>query len=131
MAKVQSMTISEFMGKDKSNKRVSVAKVSIPTAIGSAATLAPVSAFAATPSEFMTKKAMDLIMAACEPIIEILQTIAYPAGIIGLTIAGIKMMLNQRDGSISAVQAVGIGYLMIQISPWFMDILKYITNGVS
>ncbi|WP_054704816.1 TrbC/VirB2 family protein [Bacillus sp. JCM 19041] len=131
MAKIQSMSISEFMERGRDKKAVNAVKASVPFAVGGGALLMPTSAFAATPSEMVTGKMMDVIMGATDPIIEVLQAIAYPAGIIGLTLAGIKMMLNQRDGSVSAVQAVGIGYLMIQAAPWFMELLKMIVSGMA
>lgn len=131
MAKIHSMSIAEFMNRDSQVKRVSTIKTSAPFVVGAGTLLSPVSAFAAGPGDFVKDKTMDLIMSAMDPIIAVLQSIAYPAGVIGLTWAGIMMMLNQRSGSVAAIQAVGMGYLMIQAAPWFMDMLKMIVSGVS
>lgn len=131
MAKIHSMSISEFMARDGKTKRVSSYKRIVPLAVGAGTFLMPVSAFAAGPGDYVKDKTMDLVMSFMDPVIEVLQALSYPAGIVGLTWAGIMMMINQRSGSILAVQAVGMGYLMVQVAPWFMDMLKMITSGAN
>lgn len=131
MAKVHSMSVKEFMAR-KDSKKTTVVKVGAVATIGASLIFAPETSHAMDPTTgWVADKMMDIVTQACDPIIEVLQALAYPAGIIGLTVAGVKMMLNQRDGSVSAIQAVGIGYLMIQSAPWFMDLLKMIVSGVN
>jgi hypothetical protein len=93
------------------------------------------SAFAATvpvavPVTGIPDGAKDMILHAFDPLIQLIQSLAYP--IAGVMIAGgcLFVMVGNRDRGMSMLQNAAIGYILVQLSPMLLKLLVGIGSSI-
>lgn len=93
--------------------------------------LQPVMAHAASsvPTASMKQEVSQKIIEAFQPIIDLVQGLAYPIAFISISIAGVKWMLRDREGAMQTLQGSAMGFVIVQMSPLIMKLLVSVTAG--
>lgn len=123
--KIQTVgTVSEFLSgewkvtKDEKQALGALAIAPIVTILNSSP------AFAS--GGFIQKRIMD----AFEPIVDLLQGISYPVGLIMLTGGMLLVMVGQQSRGVRMIKWAAIGYIGMQFVPALMEILVDIGKGM-
>lgn len=119
MGKVQSMSISEFMSGDwKVSKKEKIAFASLasmslyPLMISKPASAGAISGV-------ITEKTVN----AFEPIVDLVQGLSYPIGIIVMMCGGIIWMIGNKEKGLGLITNAGMGYIIVQMVPLGMKLL--------
>lgn len=119
MGKVQSMSISEFMSGDwKVSKKEKVAFATLasmslyPLMISKPASAGAISGV-------ITEKTVN----AFDPIVDLVQGLSYPIGIIVMMCGGIIWMIGNKEKGLSLITNAGMGYIIVQMVPLGMKLL--------
>lgn len=85
---------------------------------------------AAIPAMAMSVDTKAKIMHAFDPLINLVQSLAYP--IAGIMIAGgcLMIMVQQREQGMKMLQNAAIGYILVQLSPMLLQLLVGIGSGL-
>lgn len=72
----------------------------------------------------------DKVMHAFDPLIHLVQYLAYP--IAGVMIAGgcLMIMVQQREAGMKMLQNAAIGYILVQLSPLLLNLLVGIGGSI-
>lgn len=65
----------------------------------------------------------ERIIGAFDPLIQLLQGLAYPVSFLMLTTGAILVMIGQKSRGLSMIKGAGIGYILLQLTPALMSIL--------
>lgn len=77
----------------------------------------------AIPTLALSAGVKEKILHAFDPLIDLVQLLAYPVA--GVMIAGgcLFIMVGNRDTGMKMLQNAAIGYILVQLSPLFLDLL--------
>lgn len=137
--RTQSMSISEFMsGNYKQKKRRSKKKVVQKVATSIAIPLiAAKPAFAATPeaipvgaTQFIGEKTLEVIAHALDPLVDLMVALSFPVCSVIIVGSCFFFMLGKSERGWSGIQNAGLGYVLIQIMPMLLGVLKEIGNAI-
>lgn len=142
----KSFTIADFMaGKhnetfmDRVRQRITQERIekwiktatslTVPVSMG----LVGHSAFAAVPTSSAAgigATSTALVLKAFDPLINLIQNLAYP--IAGIMIAGgcLMVMVGMKDKGVDMLRNAAIGYILVQLSPLLLKILVGVSGGV-
>jgi hypothetical protein len=65
----------------------------------------------------------DRIISAFDPLIQLLQGLAYPISFLMLTAGGLLIMTGQKSRGLDMIKYAGVGYILLQLAPALMAIL--------
>lgn len=65
----------------------------------------------------------ERIIHAFDPIIDLMQGIAYPVSFLMITCGALLIMTGQKSRGLSMMKYAGLGYIALQLAPALMDIL--------
>lgn len=84
----------------------------------------------AIPAVGIPDGAKDMILHAFDPLIQLIQSLAYP--IAGVMIAGgcLFVMVGNRDRGMAMLQNAAIGYILVQLSPMLLKLLVGIGSSI-
>lgn len=149
-AKAERMSIREFMKKDDRTtmkgtelkisdiiERVNDPKVKrilattttiiVITKFGPLAALPAIAAqFAqpeAVPAAALSESIRLKIVHAFDPLIEVVKALSYPIAAVMITAGCLFIMVGNKEKGMSMIQMAGIGYILVQLAPVFMQIL--------
>lgn len=132
MAKVKTVgTISEFMA-GKHRKQARDYKPIIKAGVAVSVTVLAVGfgdvslASAGAVQGVVTQK----VVTAFEPLIELVQALSYPIGLVMMLGGGLFVMIGNADRGFSMIQKAGLGYVLIQMLPLLMDLLVEIAKSL-
>jgi len=83
------------------------------------------SASAGTVEGIVTEK----IVNAFEPLIDMVQGLSYPVGLVMMLGGGLFVMIGLQEKGFSMIQRAGMGYILIQMLPILMDLLVEIAKA--
>jgi hypothetical protein len=139
--RTETMSIAEFMhGKPETPAKP--ARTALKAAATSAIplSLAARPAFASGGGEVATVEAVpagaisdavkERIMGAFDPLVELMISLSYPIAGVMLTGGALAIMIGMRDKGYSMIQMAGIGYILVQMTPLFLDLLVGIGGAV-
>ena len=63
------------------------------------------------------------IITAFDPLINLIQSMAYPVAMICVLGGGIFVMIGSQDKGYSMISRAALGYCLVMLLPMFMDIL--------
>jgi len=140
----------EYKAKKKA-KRVATAKkvsrLAIPALLGSPTGLlfAGVS-FAASPevmpvtsvgdavveggTHFVSKHTLNIIAHSLDPIVEIMVAFAFPVASVIMAGACFLFMFNRADKGFEMIQRAGLGYVLVQMLPFLLNVLKQVGDAM-
>lgn len=109
---------------------LTVAAVTKPTnalaAIAGPATAAvPVGA-----KEWMGEQTLSTLAHVLDPVVDILVALSFPIASVIIVGACFYFMFNNAEKAWSMIQSAGLGYVLIQVSPLILNVLKQVGNAV-
>lgn len=63
------------------------------------------------------------MISAFDPIIDLVQSLAYPVAMVTVLAGGIALMVGNREKAFSLMTSAGIGYVVVMIAPMILDVL--------
>jgi hypothetical protein len=140
MARKHRMSIEEFMNgshkeKQKSfNKKKVISKVAtsitVPLIMAKPAFAATTEAVPATAKEWMGEQTLSALAHALDPVVDILVALSFPVASVIIVGACFFFMLGNSEKAWSTIQNAGLGYVLIQVSPLILNVLKQVGNAV-
>ncbi|MFE4525748.1 hypothetical protein ACFRCQ_27280 [Cytobacillus firmus] len=121
------------------------AGLSIPLALGSpiGAVLGASKAFAsttvpsatsvavpATAKEWMGEQTLSALAHVLDPVVDILVALSFPVASVIIVGACFLFMMGNSERGWTMIQNAGLGYVLIQVSPLILNVLKQVGNAV-
>lgn len=72
----------------------------------------------------------DRVVTAFNPAIELAQALSYPVGMLMMLGGGLYMMIGSSEKGLGMIQKAGMGYILVQMLPMFMDLLVEIAKAL-
>ena len=96
-------------------------------------------AFAASPTndvvtvgakEWLGEQTLSTLAHALDPLVDVLVALSFPVASVIIVGGCFFFMLGNSEKAWSTIQNAGLGYVLIQISPLILNVLKQIGNAV-
>lgn len=65
----------------------------------------------------------EKMMTAFAPIIELVQSLAYPVALLVVLAGGLLVIIGNSDKGFSLIQRAGLGYVLVMMLPMLLDVL--------
>lgn len=139
--KTQTMSVREFMAgdykKEKKQKRYgSIARrvgssIAVPMLLAKPALAATtVEAVPATAKEWMGEQTLSALAHVLDPVVDILVALSFPVASVIIVGACFLFMMGNSERGWTMIQNAGLGYVLIQVSPLILNVLKQVGNAV-
>jgi hypothetical protein len=140
MVKTQSISFNDFMSgqyKDsKPNRKGKKVLGKVATSITAPLILAKPT-FAATneaipvnASEWMGEQTLSALAHVLDPVIDILVALSLPVASVVIVGSLFFFMFGNAEKAWGMIQNAGLGYILIQVSPLILNVLKQIGNSI-
>lgn len=134
----QTMTIKEFMAGDykkaekkKPNYLKAVASSALPLAFfPSLASAATPEAVPAGATEWMSAKALETLAHALDPLVDLMVALSFPVASVIIVGACFFFMFGKPERAWTSIQNAGLGYVLIQIMPLLLNVLKEVGGAI-
>jgi hypothetical protein len=141
MAKIHSMSINEFMnGEFKKKEKIDRTQLRVATtSLIPLATVPYITAYAhgtatipeAVPvGSTISQKTLGTIAHALDPVVDLLVAVSFPVASIVIIGSCFYFIFGNSEKAWSGIQNAGLGYILIQVSPLLLNILKEIGKAV-
>jgi hypothetical protein len=142
---MQTIAFNDFMSgsykkeKKEVKNKVNVGKVvrrigtsiAIPLVMAKPAFAASnVEAVPAGAKEWMGEQTISALAHALDPLVDVLVALSFPIASVIIVGGCFFFMLGNSEKAWSTIQNAGLGYVLIQISPLILSVLKQIGNAV-
>lgn len=108
-----------------------IRKEHIPEVKPPVMSLIPLAAAPFVPTTVFAEESIKIkMMNAFDPIIELIQGMAYPVAMVVVLGGAIFVMIGNSDKGFSMMQKAGLGYLLVMIAPMILDVLVDAMGGV-
>lgn len=138
--RTETMSIREFMSgdykNDKKPKRYgSIARrvgtsIAIPMILAKPAFAATPEAIPATAKEWMGEQTLSALAHVLDPVVDILVALSFPVASVIIVGACFLFMFSNAEKAWTMIQNAGLGYVLIQVSPLILNVLKQVGNAV-
>lgn len=135
--RTQSMSISEFMsGEYKINPDKKKSAMKTLKKVGTSITvplLLAKPAFAneiAGPKQWIGEQTLSTLAHALDPVIELLVALSFPVCSVIIVGSLFLFAFGNSDAAWEKIQRAGLSYILIQLSPLFLNILKGIGDAI-
>ncbi|WNL49463.1 hypothetical protein [Bacillus phage DZ1] len=81
-------------------------------------------------THFVSKHTLEVIAHSLDPVVEILVAFAFPVASVIMAGACFLFMFNRADRGFEMIQRAGLGYVLIQMLPFFLNVLKEIGSAM-
>ncbi|WP_050613321.1 TrbC/VirB2 family protein [Bacillus testis] len=81
-------------------------------------------------AEWMGEKALQSLAHVLDPIVDVLVALSFPVASVIIVGALFFFMFGNAEKAWSTIQNAGLGYVLIQVSPLILNVLKQIGNAV-
>lgn len=98
-----------------------------------AATSSPVMAPVAvevTAKEWMGEQTLSALAHVLDPVVDILVALSFPIASVIIVGACFLFMFSSAEKAWTMIQNAGLGYVLIQVSPLILNVLKQVGNAV-
>ncbi|MBT2717954.1 hypothetical protein [Bacillus sp. ISL-57] len=146
MANVQVIPFNDFMTgsykakQKKKRKSLNIIKkvstsIAIPLimakpAMAATMDLAPPASVTAGAKEWMGEATLSTLAHVLDPVVDILVALSFPVASVIIVGACFYFMFNNAEKAWSMIQSAGLGYVLIQVSPLILKVLKEVGNAV-
>ena len=143
MAKTKTIAFKEFMDgsyKEKKpvQKKSSIGKtirrvgttVSLPLILAKPAFAATNEAVPAGAAEWMGEKTLSALAHVLDPVVDILVALSFPVASVIIVGSLFFFMFGNSEKAWGTIQNAGLGYVLIQVSPLILNVLKSIGESV-
>lgn len=90
----------------------------------------PVMAAEAVPTFAVKSEMYNKMMDAFDPLITLIQGLAYPIAMVVVLGGAIMVMIDRKDRGFEMMQTAGLGYVLVQLAPMILDMLVDIIKAV-
>ncbi len=101
----------------------------ITTQIPSTLSTIPVNTIA-QPTGIIADKSLEILATALDPVVQILVAISFPIASVIMVGACFWFMIGNGEKAWSIIMNAGLGYVLINLSPLFLQILKQIGEAI-
>lgn len=84
----------------------------------------------ASAKEWMGEQTISALAHALDPLVDVLVALSFPIASVIIVGGCFFFMLGNSEKAWSTIQNAGLGYVLIQISPLILSVLKQIGNAV-
>ncbi|MEK3729717.1 hypothetical protein [Lysinibacillus sp. FSL W8-0953] len=84
----------------------------------------------AQPAGIIADKSLEILATALDPVVQILVAISFPIASVIMVGACFFFMLGNSEKAWSMIMNAGLGYVLINLSPLFLQILKQIGEAI-
>ncbi|MEH7342788.1 hypothetical protein V7122_02690 [Bacillus sp. JJ1532] len=138
MAKAQTISFSEFMSgeykRPKNKKNIGKLIQRVGTTVAVPLIMAqPVFAAEAVPvtaKEWMGEQTLSMLAHVLDPVVDILVALSFPIASVIIVGACFMFMFNNAEKGWTMIQNAGLGYVLIQVSPLILNVLKQVGNAI-
>jgi len=92
-------------------------------------TTIPVTAIA-QPTGVIADKSLEILATALDPVVQILVAISFPIASVIMVGACFFFMLGNSEKAWGMIMNAGLGYVLIQMSPLFLEIIRTIGEAI-
>jgi cyanophycinase-like exopeptidase len=131
MKKMETIPFSEFMQGDWKQKAKDRKKEQMNMAITKMSMAGVVATAIGSGSSAHASMMGDMIIKACDPIIDLLQGVSYPVAFIMITGGFLLIMTGQTSRGMHFIKWACLGYLGLQFAPALMKIVITIGSNIS
>ncbi|MBY0122122.1 hypothetical protein [Bacillus sp. S/N-304-OC-R1] len=136
--RAQTMSVSEFLSGDfrhaKKKKNVGKLLQRVGTTIVIPLVMAkPVFAAEAVPvtaKEWMGEQTLSMLAHVLDPVVDILVALSFPIASVIIVGACFMFMFNNAEKGWTMIQNAGLGYVLIQVSPLILNVLKQVGHAI-
>lgn len=137
-ARVEHYTIKEFMGRQqgstglKTASRRKASKLLLPLAVAPVVASKRVFAETATvvtAGQLRADNIYDKVLNAFDPLVTLTQALAYPIALVVVVGGALCIMVGQREKGFAMMQGAGLGYVLVQITPFVFKVLVEAMKG--
>ncbi|MDM5245779.1 hypothetical protein [Lysinibacillus sp. G4S2] len=89
----------------------------------------PVNAIA-QPTGMIADKSLEILATALDPVVQILVAISFPIASVIMVGGCFFFMLGNSEKAWSMIMNAGLGYVLIQMSPLFLEIIRTIGEAI-
>lgn len=84
----------------------------------------------ASVKEWMSQETLSTLAHVLDPIVDILVALSFPIASVIIVGSCFQFMFDRADKGWTMIQNAGLGYVLIQVSPLILDVLKQVGNAV-
>ncbi|MCS5499777.1 hypothetical protein NY607_01500 [Lysinibacillus sp. A4] len=84
----------------------------------------------AEPTGIIAEKSLEILATALDPVVQILVAISFPIASVIMVGGCFFFMLGNSERAWNTIMNAGLGYVLIQMSPLFLEILRTIGKAV-
>ncbi|MFE8698008.1 hypothetical protein ACFYKT_16825 [Cytobacillus sp. FJAT-53684] len=138
--RAQTMSIKDFMAgnyiDEKKPKKVGKlisrvgTSVAVPLIMAKPAFAATTEVIPATAKEWMGEQTLSALAHVLDPVVDILVALAFPVASVVIVGACFLFMFGSAERAWTMIQNAGLGYVLIQVSPLILNVLKQVGNAV-
>ncbi|GIN37768.1 hypothetical protein [Heyndrickxia oleronia] len=89
-----------------------------------------VSTVEASAKEWMGEQTLSALAHVLDPVVDILVALSFPIASVVIVGACFMFMFGNSEKGWSMIQNAGLGYVLIQVSPLILNVLKQVGNAV-
>ncbi len=98
--------------------------ISEPSTLVESFTPLMVNAPVAQPTGVIADKSLEMLATILDPIVEILVAISFPIASVIVVCSFFLIMIGNKEKAFDMMMHAGLGYILIQLSPVFLEILR-------
>lgn len=87
-------------------------------------------AIPATAKEWMGEQTLSALAHVLDPVVDVLVALSFPIASVVIVGACFFFMFGNAEKAWSMIQNAGLGYVLIQVSPLILNVLKQVGNAV-
>lgn len=84
----------------------------------------------AEPTGIIAEKSLEILATALDPVVQILVAISFPIASVIMVGGCFFFMLGNSERAWNTIMNAGLGYVLIQMSPLFLEILRTIGKAI-
>jgi hypothetical protein len=84
----------------------------------------------ATAKEWMGEQALSTLAHVLDPVVDILVALSFPIASVVIVGSCFLFMFGNSEKAWTGIQNAGLGYVLIQVSPLILNVLKQVGNAV-
>jgi hypothetical protein len=142
MGRTQTIKFNQFMDRSyktiKTTKKKKVGKVlgkvatsiSIPLVLAKPTFAASPEAVPVNAAEWMGEATLSALAHVLDPVVDILVALSFPVASVIIVGACFLFMFGNSEKAWTTLQNAGLGYVLIQVSPLILNVLKQVGNAV-
>lgn len=90
----------------------------------------PVEAVPVAAKEWMGEQTLSMLAHVLDPVVDILVALSFPVASVVIVGACFLFMFGNAEKAWGMIQNAGLGYVLIQVSPLILNVLKQVGNIV-